>query len=352
MAPRFPLALLALLAPSLAGSPPRRAQTPSARCCPGRPAPAPGTRKATDSTRAALMATYQAASRAAFKGFQQRAAECAATFSVETIPAGQLMDLVTLYNAAQDTSGARRATERLMTATDLPPRARAQALLMGMNQEVAKVPSFFGIIEGAERYVAKVDALPDSLDDLKLAAHRNMLGRYEYLDVAEGLRVHALAVIALGKKLNKPQETISGYSSLARSYADRLHPDSALMILDAAEKELGAPATASFKDFRNRYALIGTKASEISATWWINTDQTTVVAPKPGRVSLIEFTAHWCGPCKNSYPGLVGLTEKLKGKAFDGYMVTSLYGYIGTRQNLSPEQEIEADREYFGKEHA
>ena len=94
-------------------------------------------------------------------------------------------------------------------------------------QEVAKVPSYFGIIEGAERYVAKVDALPDSLDDLKLAAHRSMLGRYEYLDVAEGLRVHALAVIALGKKLNKPQETISGYSSLARSYADKLHPDSA-----------------------------------------------------------------------------------------------------------------------------
>lgn len=375
MAPRFSVALLHVLALCTAAVSTASAQTPARPAAAVAPAPAPGTpaacskaaadwqkaetapaleayRKATDSTRAELMATYQAASRAAFKGFQQRAAECAATFSVETIPAGQLMDLVSLYNAAQDTSGARRATERLMTATDLPPRARAQALLMGMNQEVAKVPSYFGIIEGAERYVAKVDALPDSLDDLKLAAHRSMLGRYEYLDVAEGLRVHALAVIALGKKLNKPQETISGYSSLARSYADKLHPDSALMILDAAEKELGAPATASFKDFRNRYALIGTKASEISATWWINTDQKTVVAPKPGRVSLIEFTAHWCGPCKNSYPGLVGLTEKLKGKAFDGYMVTSLYGYIGTRQKLTPEEEVEADREYFGKEHA
>jgi thiol-disulfide isomerase/thioredoxin len=308
--------------------------------------------KATDATRAELLAKYQATSRAAYAEFQKRAAECAATFDVATIPAGQLMELVTLYNTAQDTSGARRATERLLTATDLPPRARGQALLMRMNQEVAKVPSYFGIIDGAERYVAQVDALPDSLSDLKLAAHRSMLGRYEYLDVADGLRTHSLAVIALGKKLNRPQETITGYASLARSYADRLHPDSAMMILDAAEKELGAPATASFKDFRNRYALIGTKASEISATWWINTDDRTVVAPKPGRVSLIEFTAHWCGPCKNSYPGLVGLNEKLKGKAFDGYMVTSLYGYIGTRQKLTPDEEIEADREYFGKEHA
>ena len=31
-----------------------------------------------------------------------------------------------------------------------------------------------------------------------------------------------------------------GFSSLARSAADRLQPDSALMILDKADKELGA----------------------------------------------------------------------------------------------------------------
>lgn len=309
-------------------------------------------RKATDSTRAGLLAKYQAASSAAFTGSQRMAAECAASFKVETIPPGQLMDLVNLFNMAQDTSGARRATERLMTATDLPPRARAQALLMGMNQEVAKVPNYFGIIVGAEKFVAQVDALPDSLADLKLAAHRNMLGRYEYLDVAEGLRIHATAVIALAKQLGKPADMISGYSSLARSYADRLHPDSAMLILDGAEKELGAPAAERFKDFRNRYALIGTKAAEISAEWWINTDAKTVVGPKPGRVSLIEFTAHWCGPCKNSYPGLVGLAERFKGKGFDGYMVTSLYGYLGTQRPLTPEQEIEADKIYFGKEHA
>ena len=35
------------------------------------------------------------------------------------------------------------------------------------------------------------------------------------------------------------------------------------MVLDGAEKELGAPATASFKDFRERYALIGTKDRKV-----------------------------------------------------------------------------------------
>jgi len=308
--------------------------------------------KATDSTRAALLAKYTAASTAALAGSQKMAADCAAGFNLTTVPAGQLMDLIALYGLSRDTTSARLATERLLTEKNLPPRAQGGAWMLGMQQELAKGSSVFALNPAAEAYVAKIDALPDSLADLKLSAHRTMLGRYEYLDVAEGLRQQSLALIAIARKLNKTQDMIAGYHSLARSYADRLHPDSALAILDEAEKECGAGAAESFKDFRERYALIGTKAPTISPAWWINTEAKSVVAPAPGKVTLVEFTAHWCGPCKNSYPGLNALAARLKGKDFQGFMVTQLYGYIGTQRNLTPEQEIAADREYFGKEHA
>ena len=309
-------------------------------------------RQATDSTRPALQKAYVAAYNAASVGSQKMATECAAKFSVASVPAAELMDLIALYNAARDTANSRLATERVMTEKNLPPRVHGQALMLAMGQESTKDPSYFGIIAGAERYVAQIDALPDSLDDIKLQAHQRMLGRYEYLDVAEGLFHHATAVIALGRKLGMKQEMIAGYSSLARSFADRLNPDSALKILDTGEREIGAAAAERFKDFRNRYALIGTQAPMISAEWWINPDSKGVLTPAPGKVTLVEFTAHWCGPCKNSYPGLHALSERLKGKPFTGLMVTQLYGYLGTRQNLSPEQEVAADREYFGTEHA
>ena len=57
-------------------------------------------RKATDSTRPALQKAYVAAYNAANAGAQKMAAECAAKFSVATVPAAQLMDLIALYNAA------------------------------------------------------------------------------------------------------------------------------------------------------------------------------------------------------------------------------------------------------------
>ena len=307
-------------------------------------------RTATAANRAERQQTYMRLAEASIPERRQKAQQCAAKFDVATIPPTQLPDLVSLFNIANDTAGVRRATERLLADPSLPPRTRAQALLLGMNHEIAR-DDHFALLPGAERFIAQIDQLPDSLNDLKLTAHRTMLGRYEYLDVAEGLFTHATALIALARATHDVQSMTMGYSSLARSFADRLHPDSALRILDTGEKEIGASAVIEFMDFRTRYHLIGTAAPKIDAKWWINTAEPSVVTPVKGNVTLIEFTAHWCGPCKNSYPGLRALAERFKGRAFTGVMVTQLYGYLGALQNLSPAQEIEADKAYFGAEH-
>ncbi|MEO7998994.1 MAG: TlpA disulfide reductase family protein [Gemmatimonadaceae bacterium] len=309
-------------------------------------------RAATDANRAELQTKYVDAANSSAVAAQKMASDCSTKFVIASVAPEQLMDLINLYTMAKDTSSARRTSERMMTDPNLPARAKAQSLLLSMKQAVAAQSNFFGILDEAERIAAKIDALPDSLNDIKLQAHQEMLGRYEYLDVAAGLEKHALAMIALGRTTKTPNNMMAGYGSLARSFADRLHPDSALRILDAGEKELGAMAAQRFADFRHRYELIGKRAPAIEAAWWINTDAAKVVTPAEGKVTLIEFTAHWCGPCKNSYPGLRSLTERLKGKAFTGVMVTQLYGYLGTQKNLNEAQEIAADKEYFGKEHA
>src|ERR1051325_1170454 len=129
------------------------------------------------------------------------AAECATQFKVETIPTAALVDLAALYTFIGDTANNRRATERALAAKDLTPRLHAQALMLGANQELARRPSsYFGIVQGAERYVSQIDQLPDSLADMKLTAHKRLLDTYEYLDVDDGLRHHANAIIDLGRR--------------------------------------------------------------------------------------------------------------------------------------------------------
>src|SRR5262245_28423535 len=311
-------------------------------------------RAATPETREKAVTAYTTAFRSVSSEMSRAAGVCAARFDVKTIPSAQLGELVELYAVAADTAGRRRATERMMSATDMPPRQQAQALVLQMSQEISRLRNYFGILESAERIMDRIDALPDSLADIKLRAHQNLLGQYDYLDVNEGLRKHAMATIELGRRLKIPDAMIDGFSSLARSAADRLQPDSALAILAAAEKEVGSELTKkAFADFRNRYALIGTKAAPIEGQWWLNTTRTpSTVLPNDGKVRLIEFTAHWCAPCKNSYPGLRALAERFSGKQFEGVLVTSRHGYIGAQMGLTPEQEIEADRAYYGQEHA
>ena len=311
------------------------------------------------------LATYNATYPLVLKESVRAAKECATAFSWETIATSQLADLVTLYAFTNDSVSRKRATARAVAARDLPPRGHANALLLALREEISDAGSHFGIIDGAERAMVAIDALPDSLDDIKISAHQTMMGRYEYLDVAEGLRDHAARILTLSRRAGataaartpaavKAREMVmaSAYHSLARAAADMLHPDSALAILDRGEAELGATAKESFADFRARYALIGTRAATIQGEWWINSADSSAVRMDDGKVHLVEFTAHWCVPCKNSYPGVKGLGERFANAPFEGTMVTSLYGYLGDRKNLTPEQEIAADRDYFGREHA
>jgi hypothetical protein len=234
-------------------------------------------------------------------------------------------------------------------------RARARALTLALSREIAARPSdYFGVLEAAERYVAQIDSLPDSVPDVKLAAHERLLKQYEYLDVDEALRRHALAIIELGRRSGNVASRASAYLALARVAADYLHPDSALMILAAAETELRSESVGTlFKAFRNRYALIGTPAPPITADHWLDASGSALpIRPGDGKVTLIEFTAHWCVPCQNSYSDLRALAERFRDRPFGVVLVTSLYGYAVNRKSLTPEQEVTADREYFNREHA
>ena len=58
---------------------------------------------------------------------------------------------------------------------------------------------------------------------------------------------------------------------------------------------------------------MGTVGAPISAPRWLNAAANTTI-PMTGAVTLLEFTAHWCGPCKENFPHVGEMNRKYAGK--------------------------------------
>jgi hypothetical protein len=209
--------------------------------------------------------------------------------------------------------------------------------------------SFAGRVARSEELVGRILALPDSLADSKLAAHLQMLGQYEYADKDAGIQEHAAAALTLGRGLHDWRAILTAYRSLARAAADYLHPDSALRVLDAARRELGAGTDVEqgLGDLQSLYALVGTPATPIDGAHWVNApDRPDTIAITRGKDWLLQFTAHWCAPCRNSYPGMKEVAARFAEVPFERVFVTQLYGNFEGRP-ASPSDELADDREYY-----
>lgn len=97
----------------------------------------------------------------------------------------------------------------------------------------------------------------------------------------------------------------------------------------------------------DRANLVGRPAPTLVAEHWFNAAPPNNRLEVTGAVTLIEFTAHWCGPCKESYPGLKRLHEQFAAKGLRIVLATRTYGYFAKDRNISVAQELAADRQMF-----
>jgi thiol-disulfide isomerase/thioredoxin len=104
-----------------------------------------------------------------------------------------------------------------------------------------------------------------------------------------------------------------------------------------------------------RYALVGTPAAPLRAAQWLNAPRDMTELPMTGAVTLLEFTAHWCGPCRESYPGVNRLRAQFGAKGFRVVMATRYWGYFSSpgkiERDISREDEFKRDAAYFADYH-
>jgi thiol-disulfide isomerase/thioredoxin len=284
------------------------------------------------------------------------AQKCAAQFNVATYPEAGLADLIALYGESAQPALAKAALDRALASKTLTATERghvlAQAVMTGLREP--KSPERNARLE---RYVDELDQLEGDLLDAKISAHARMNGYYRGDDIDDGIIKHSTWLMEQAKTFTPQQRAlyggtiISAHINMAEAVAGRGDNPRAMALLNAAKT--------GWSDIRNadrmidpvlaRYALVGTPAAPITAPRWLNAPANSTIA-MPGAVTLLEFTAHWCGPCKESYPGVKRLLAKYGPRGFRVVLATELYGYFGTERGLTPEAEFERDREYWTHE--
>ena len=96
-----------------------------------------------------------------------------------------------------------------------------------------------------------------------------------------------------------------------------------------------------------RYSLAGQPAPAIAPKYVLNNAAGPIDLEERGRVTVMVFAAHWCGPCRVIYPQATSLYEKYRDDGLQVLLVTQLYGFFGDRKELKPEAELAAIRDHY-----
>jgi len=287
----------------------------------------------------------------------EMARDCAAQFDLSKTAAGDLAPLIELYTAAGEPELAKKALDRALTLKGMTDAERAdvllQAVMTGLREPKSDVRN-----ARLETYVDQLDKLTDpSTFDQRFMAHARMGGYYRGDDIDAGIIKHSTWMIEASKSFTPEQRkkygatVVSAHVNMAEAWAGQGMNDQALELLRSAKKDwadmpnvdrMVDPTTA-------RYELVGRPGAAIEAPRWFNMPEGTTTLAMPGAVTLLEFTAHWCGPCKESYPGIGRLLARFKDRGFRVVLSTELYGYFGTERDLAPAAELARDREYFAE---
>lgn len=294
-----------------------------------------------------------------YRAYQAQAKELAkqyaARFKRQEVRGTDLLSLALLYLEASEPAQARAAIEQRLNEAKLSENDRAEALSTAVVVLTKTSPSVADI-KLAEDYTARLDALSDAALKQKIAAHKRLGGYYNGNEIEEDKMLkHDVAVLELVGQLPPAErdiyarQNLSLYGRIATNYGnsgliEKARETCQQGIAEAVRQKRTGPG---YDRCAGLYALFGRPGAALKGTYWINAAPETKQLDFGGRVTLIQFTAHWCVPCRKSYPEILKLHQQFKERGLEIVMSTKLYGYYGVQEDLKPEEEFAANREHY-----
>jgi thiol-disulfide isomerase/thioredoxin len=285
----------------------------------------------------------------------ERAASYAARFPIARVTGADLVLLAKLLGEANQRDQARAAIEKRVAMPGTSVGDRGDALVAGIEIALNRPVTDEGRRQAAAD-LAQLDTLGAGALRQQCAAYSRMvslnrgsktpderiltrfLALYAALDPAQRDPFRFGRYLAYEIRANTAhvQGNFDREQQLLREGVQRFTPD------PGDKRELDIT-----RQLLDRAELVGKAAPAISAEHWINGEPMNHRIDLAGHVSIIEFTAHWCGPCRESYPGLLRLHEEFANRGVRIVLATRLWGYFGSDRNVTPEQELASDFRLF-----
>ena len=280
---------------------------------------------------------------------------CIAKLAIDALPADEIAPLAELYIEAGQLDLADKAVARALDATGTDAVVRAKTLVTAVRLTMRQ-PKSDARNAKAEQVVEQIESLPASFVRERIDGHAALNSYYRADDIDAGIIKHSTRLIQLNTALTPEQRVpavanalIAAYENLAEALAGQEQTPKALDLLRRAPVELPGIAGVAERlaPTIERYELVGKPAPAIEAPTWLSAPAGTTKLDMAGGVTWLQFTAHWCGPCREAYPAAVRLQKQFGARGFRVVMATQLYGYFESRRNLAPADELAAIRDYF-----
>jgi thiol-disulfide isomerase/thioredoxin len=315
-------------------------------------------------TIAECLARIEKLPRASYGDKPSIAAACIARWPLATTHGAGLLELAKLYGEADRHDEARAAVEKRLAEPSITDAERGDALdswivatQRGSRVEENRPRS----IRAAEEVAPRLEQLGDGATWQKLIAYRWLTSYYRGDPDENGKVFYAASrFMELYSKLDPTRQRDNeaqfglycAYEDLAGVYSSRGDIAHSIALLHEGLEKLANPSyNKGLQKALLHYELVGKPAPPMEAPYWLNTAPPGNRVAFAGKVTVVEFTAHWCIPCQQTYPAMMKLDKRYAARGAQFIMATALYGYFGKDRGLSPEDELATDRKYYIDEH-